>query len=116
MSGPFSSQFACNACVSMTANNGLISAAAQQALLLHLAASAEQGHADTVELWRATKETRELRCVARHLPTGVDLQVFERDEFKHSQLCATAPDARVMAETWRKALQASGWAITGSTP
>jgi hypothetical protein len=89
------------------------SAAAQHALLLHLGSTAELGRSisDSVELWRATKDARELRCIARHLPTGVDLQVFERDQFRRSQLCPTAPEARTLAETWRKALIASGWTV-----
>jgi hypothetical protein len=96
---------------SKAAEMRLWSVAAQQALLQRLAESVEQGNVDSAELWRATKDARELRCIARHLPTGVDVQVFEHGEFKRSQLCATAPDARTLAETWRKALQATGWTI-----
>lgn len=90
----------------------LWSAAAQHALLQHLASRVELSAADRIELWRATKDTRELRCIARHLTTGIDLQVFERQDFKRSQLCSTAQDAQTLAETWRMALEKSGWSTS----
>ena len=35
-----------------------------------------------VELWRVTKDTRELRCVVRYLPNGLDLRLMLGDEFR----------------------------------
>lgn len=83
---------------------------AQLGLLLHLAIAAEQNHtSEVVELWSVRKGDRVLTCRAKHLPDGVDLQLFEGDDFRRTQLCRIAPDARMLAETWRKALRASGW-------
>lgn len=85
--------------------------AAKLGLLEHLASMNEQGHtADSIELWRATKDDRVLTCVARHLPTGVDLVVFHNGELRNSQLCPTGPDARTLAALWKAALEKSGWA------
>ena len=67
------------------------SAAAQLGLLQHLASMSSQGNeSETIELWRATKDSRELTC-ARYLPTGVDVLVFRNGELRRSQLCPTGP-------------------------
>ena len=33
-----------------------------------------------VELWRVSKERRELRCVAVYMTTGIDLRLMEGDD------------------------------------
>ena len=38
-------------------------------------ATKEKPAVQEVELWRVTKDTRELRCVVRYLPHGLDLPV-----------------------------------------
>jgi hypothetical protein len=86
------------------------SSEAQQGLLAHLGSVASQAHeSETIELWRATKNDRVLTCVARYLPTGVDVLVFQNGELRRSQLCPTGPDARTLAALWKSALEKSGW-------
>jgi hypothetical protein len=33
-----------------------------------------------IELWRVTKDSRELRCIALYLPTGIDLRLMHGEE------------------------------------
>lgn len=88
-------------------------AATQASLLQHLASRVENGAAsERVTMWVAEKDDRGLCCVAKHLPHGpIDLQVYQNGEFRNSQTCNTAPEARTLSETWRKALVANGWTI-----
>ena len=81
------------------------------ACLLHRAVAAERGTSDTVELWRVSKGDRVLMCRAKHMPEGVDLQLFEGDEFRRTQFSRIAPGARTLAATWLAALEASGWTL-----
>ena len=83
--------------------------AAKVGLLAHLASVIEQSHSESIELWRATKDDRVLTCVARFLPNGVDVLVFQNGELRRSQLCPTGPDARTLASLWKAALDKSGW-------
>ena len=83
---------------------------AQQGLLAHLVSMVSRGNeSDTAELWRVSKDNRVLTCIARYLPTGVDLLVFQNGELRRSQLCPTGPDARTLATLWLAALEKSGW-------
>ena len=49
-----------------------------------------------VELWRVTKDTRELRCIVRYMPSGLDLRLMQGDEFRSTELqgCAERPVPR----------------------
>ena len=62
-----------------------------------------------VELWRVTKDTRELRCVVRYMPSGLDLRLMLGDEFRTTQLHKDAPSAQAQADEWRSALLERGW-------
>ena len=63
------------------------SPAAKDMLLLHLANTVAQiSPADTIELWRVRKGTRDLRCIAKYLPTGIDLRLLEDNDFRRTQL------------------------------
>jgi hypothetical protein len=43
-----------------------------------------------IELWRVVKDTRELRCISRYLPTGIDLRPLEGEDFRRPQLLRAA--------------------------
>jgi hypothetical protein len=64
-----------------------------------------------VDLWRAHKDERELRCVAVYLPTGIDLRLLEGEDFQRTQLIKDAPAVEVRADEWRKALVKRGWLV-----
>ena len=86
------------------------SSVAKDGLLLHLANTVEQiSPTDTIELWRVRKGPRELRCITKYLPIGIDVRLFEGEEFRRTQLCRDAPAVEGLSDTWRKALAASGW-------
>jgi hypothetical protein len=61
-----------------------------------------------VELWRVTKDTRELRCIVRYMPSGLDLRVMLGGEFRRSELHRDAP-IQARANEWRAALLERGW-------
>jgi hypothetical protein len=44
-----------------------------------------------VELWRVAKDSRELRCLAVYMPTGIDLRLMEGDDFRCTQLLKDGP-------------------------
>src|SRR4029450_773724 len=46
----------------------------------------EKAAVTELELWTVTKGTRTLRCVARYLPIGIDLQLMEADDFRRTEL------------------------------
>ena len=82
---------------------------AKDMLLVHLANTVEQiPPADTIELWRVRKGTRELRCITKYLPTGIDLRLLEGDDFRRTQLCRDAPAVEDLSSAWQEALAASG--------
>lgn len=90
------------------------SPAAQHAAVLHLASAVEHGcHAESAELWRVRKGTRELTCRARYLPTGIDVRLLEADgSFRRTQLCRDAPAVDELADKWHDALITNGWIKT----
>ena len=65
--------------------------------------------AGEVEMWRVRKGDRELRAVAVYLPTGIDLRLLERDDFRRTELCRDGPALHARAAQWRAKLQDSGW-------
>ena len=62
-----------------------------------------------LELWTVKKDKRTLRCVARYLPTGIDLRLMEGDEFRRTELHKDADLAELKATGWRQALEERGW-------
>jgi hypothetical protein len=66
-----------------------------------------------VELWRVQKASRELRCVAVYLPTGIDLRLMEGQDFRRTQLVKDAPEADAKSQAWREALIERAWTVTG---
>jgi hypothetical protein len=62
-----------------------------------------------VELWRVRKGERELRCLAVYLPTGIDVRLFEGDDFRRTQLVRDSCEVDALADKWRTALAERGW-------
>ena len=62
-----------------------------------------------VELWRVTKDTRELRCVVRYMPHGLDLSLMLGGEFRTTELHKDAPSAQARADEWHEELLNRGW-------
>ena len=62
-----------------------------------------------IELWRVTKDSRNLRCIAVYLPAGIDLRLMEGDDFRRTQLLRDGPAVQELAEEWRSKLRGSGW-------
>jgi hypothetical protein len=86
------------------------SSAAQQGILGWLETVTKEKQAvRKVELWRVTKDTRELRCVVRYLPRGLDLRLMLGEEFRRTELLKDAPSAEARASEWREALLERGW-------
>ena len=52
---------------------------------------------DTIELWRVRKGERELSCVTRDSPTGIDVRLLEGKDFRRTQLCRDAPAVEALA-------------------
>ena len=67
--------------------------------------------ATEVELWRVTKDTRQLRCVVRYMPSGLDLRLMLGDEFRTTELHKDAPSVQARADEWRTALLERGWRV-----
>lgn len=63
-----------------------------------------------VEFWRVSKDTRELRCMARYTPSGIDLRLMQGDDFRRTELLKDAPSVEARAAKWRTALLDRGWA------
>jgi hypothetical protein len=61
-----------------------------------------------VELWRVTKDSRELRCLEVYMPTGIDLRVMEGEDFRRTQLLRDGPAVEEKAVEWRKLLGERG--------
>ena len=62
-----------------------------------------------VELWRVTKDTRELRCIVRYMPSGLDLRLMLGGEFRTTELHKDAPSAQARADEWHEELLNRGW-------
>jgi hypothetical protein len=62
-----------------------------------------------MELWTVAKGKRTLRCVARYLPTGIDLRLMERDDFRRTELHKDADLAEIRSIGWKQALEERGW-------
>ena len=52
---------------------------------------------------------RELRCVARYLPSGIDLRLMQGQEFRRTELHGDADAATAKATEWKAALLERGW-------
>jgi hypothetical protein len=86
------------------------SPAAQQSILNCLeSATRDKPAIQEVELWRVTKDTRELRCVVRYVPSGLDLRLMQGDDFRRTELLKDAPSVEARAPEWRTALNDRGW-------
>ena len=55
-------------------------------------------------LWSVRKGERELRCVVRYLPTGLDVRLMKGDEFHRTELHRDADAANAKADEWETAL------------
>jgi hypothetical protein len=62
-----------------------------------------------VELWRLRKGTRELRCIAGYLPTGIKLGMMEGEELRRAEVFQEAPELEQCAQLWRRKLKDRGW-------
>ncbi len=83
---------------------------ARRALLVDLAESADGAQpAVSTVLWRLQKETREMRCVAQYMPSGIDMRLLEGEGFHRTQLCPDAPAADAVSDQWRQELLERGW-------
>jgi hypothetical protein len=86
------------------------SPAAQEATFRWLASITSQvGSVNEVELWTVTKPERELRCVVRYLPTGLDLRLMQGDDFRRTELHQDAAAVSAKATEWKTALLERGW-------
>jgi hypothetical protein len=82
----------------------------QRAMLLSLSNVVYRGPAAReVELWRVRKDSRELRCLAVYMPTGIDLRLIEGEDFRRTQLLRDGPALEARAAEWRAKLLAAGW-------
>jgi len=89
----------------------IVDVPSQRALLLSLSTNvvARDPVAREVELWRVRKASRELRCLAVYLSTGVDLRLTEGDDFRRTQLLKDDPAVKARAADWRMKLRERGW-------
>ena len=62
-----------------------------------------------VELWCVRKDSRELRCVAVYMPTGIDLRLMEGEDFRRTELLRDGPAVEARAQGWRGKLRGKGW-------
>jgi hypothetical protein len=87
------------------------SEATQEAAISWLAkVTAQVPPAREVELWRLMKGKRELRCLVRYVPAGLDLRLIQGDEFRRTELHRDAEAANAKATEWKAALTERGWA------
>jgi hypothetical protein len=91
--------------------------AVKDGLLLHLANTVEQSPpTDTIELRRVTKRSsRETSLGTRYLPTGIDLRLFEGNDFRRTQLCRDAPAVESLYDEWLAASIERGWQPVNTT-
>ena len=59
--------------------------------------------------WSVRKGERELRCVVRYLPTGLDVRLMKGDEFHRTELHRDADAANSKADEWETALMERAW-------
>ena len=62
-----------------------------------------------VELWTVRKRDRELRCLVRYVPSGLDLRLMQGGDFHRAELHRTADAANAKAAEWKAALFDKGW-------
>ena len=68
----------------------------------------ERPPVNEVVLWTVRKGERELRCVVRYLPTGLDLRLMKGDDFHRTELRRDADEANAKAAEWKTALMERG--------
>jgi hypothetical protein len=87
-------------------------AATRRAMLACIEQGLAEGRAakDT-ELWRMRKGSRELRCVAVYIISGIDLRQYEGDEMRRTALFQDAPYLQGESKRWRAGLEAHGWTL-----
>ena len=86
------------------------SPAAQKATLSWLAnIKAQVPPSAEVEIWTMKKGDRELRCVVRYLPSGLDLRLMQGRDFRRTELHRDANAASARATEWRTILSERGW-------
>ena len=86
------------------------SPAAQESALRWLATCVTAGSAQReIELWKVAKTGRELRCVARYLPAGIDLRLMQGHDFRRTEMHRDADVATAKAAKWKAALLEQGW-------
>jgi hypothetical protein len=61
------------------------------------------------ELWWMRQGERECRCVAVHLPTGIDVRFFEGDEMRRTRLVPDKWLAERLSTEWATQLRSAGW-------
>ena len=86
------------------------SPAAQEGTLKWLeSATKEKPSVTELELWTVKKDARTLRCLARYLPSGIDLRLLEGDDFRRTELHRDADLAEIRSMGWKQALEERGW-------
>jgi hypothetical protein len=86
------------------------SSTAQESAVRWLATCVATGAAQReIELWTVVKPGRELRCVARHLPAGIDLRLMQGQEFRRTELHRDADASTATSAEWKAALLERGW-------
>jgi hypothetical protein len=89
---------------------GALNAAAARTIVSWLATlTGEKRAARETALWRVRKGTRELRCVAVAVATGIDLRLIEGDDFRRTALCADVAALTSGADDWLHRLVQRGW-------
>jgi hypothetical protein len=84
--------------------------AARVALLGHLEKMESQRPMPReVRVWVLRKDQRELTCVARYLPSGIDVCLEENGDMRRTQLVKDGPHAEQLADEWQDAAQKLGW-------
>jgi hypothetical protein len=61
------------------------------------------------ELWRMQKGQREVRCVAVHLPVGVDLRLLDGTDMLRTPLVKNPSPVPATSEQWRTMLKQASW-------
>jgi hypothetical protein len=61
-----------------------------------------------VEFWRVAKDSRELRCLAVYMPTGINLRLMAGGDFRRTQLLGDGPAVQALAEQWQRSCRWQG--------